>query len=257
MTARDAEGDRPFGEEKHTDEQDKDKDRVAVEVEAEFKVGSRSRSRFGSKSKSRGQQCHQHRRQSINQSINQSSIQTPSSPPLSPALSFHIPFKPAGPGRCGTDPARFKLSLFPDRHQVRSRQTAAVETKTPKRHDRQKHSRRHTQLIELHLGHTAHTVRSAVYSSHPHISHTTHHTTARIRLLCSMFYSACTTAHLAHLVHLLVAVLCCAVCLSVCTTVSGEHEHLYSIGPVGSRLSCIPSPVVDSYDMTGGLPALD
>lgn len=118
----------------------------------------------------------------INQSINQSF--NPSSSLLSPALSFHIPFKLAGPGRCGTDPARFKLSLFPDRHQVISRQTAAVETKTPKRRTTDRNT-----VIELHLRWlllttfvlAIHTVLGTPPTPTYHTQHTTHHTTAQIR----------------------------------------------------------------------------
>lgn len=178
VTAHAAEGDRPFGEGKHTDEQDKDKDRVAVEVEADFKVGSRSR--FGSVLQE-SRPASSSPWPSINQSVNQSF--NPSSSLMSPALSFHIPFKLAGPGRCGTDPARFKLSLFPDRHQVISRQTAAVETKTHKR--RTTDRRAPSWLVAAHnicLGHTYCTRDS---SQPPHITHNTQHTTRQHRSVYS------------------------------------------------------------------------
>lgn len=167
-------------------------------------------------SKSRGQQQHHHhnqRHQSINQSINHSVTIITIVP--GPCHSI-FPFKPAGPGRCGTDPARFKHSLFPDRHQVISRQTAAVETKT---HTHKRHTTdRNTETQSA--AHAAHRAPSSLswlfspyctltrYSSHPHITHTTHHTTAYTRyvyLLCSTF--ACTHSPSSP------SAFCCATCL--------------------------------------------
>lgn len=125
------------------------------------RTGSQSRSGRGRKP---GHQQHDHRHHR-HPSVNQAA---PSvlCPALSPRL-FHSTRAP--PGRCGTDPARFKLSLFPDRHhhQVTSRQTAAVETKTHDTHDTHDAAHRAPSLPVLlpSLGPSC-----TRHSSHPHIA---------------------------------------------------------------------------------------
>lgn len=181
-----AEGDRPFGGEgKDTNE---DKDRVAFQVEAEA-------SRSG-----RGQGRGRVQGPNPSPSPSPSTITIIAIVPHSLAL-FVIPYsiQPRAPGRCGTDPARFKL-LFISRPPSSHKHTSLTSKQQRLRQRERDTDTRHTTptthrnvtpktQTELHLcwrllaaptswPDILWTIRSVLLPP-PH-QHTTHHTTQTV-----------------------------------------------------------------------------
>lgn len=230
-----------------------------------------------------------------------------------PSLAlFVIPYsiQPRDPGRCGTDPARFKLlfisrppsshihtSLTSKQQRLRQREKHIHRHQTHDTHDASqrnakdadKHTHTHTPTPTAHSslssifagacllaaptswpGRRLWTIR---YSSHPHINtqRTTPHRQSRHLLPYSAF--ACTHPSPS---------ICSIYNSSVAVLANISEEQLYlQYSPknkkqkavAGSRLNWTRPPCasafcirvririhpyqVDSYDMTGGLPALD